>query len=389
MRRRVLVLLAVGSATFGAGLVACIDLFHSTGDVLTACQLDAQTPGCGNEASVEAGVDAGTDFCAWSADVARRNATHACAWLGACESPLGRNAFGSCMFEALLAYDCAANHDHPVKGTTHDLWDCLWQAGSCGAVSACVFPQGPQRCGGGPFVTCATQGGVPPNADVRVECAADGAPPNGENCALWGQTCGGDLSVGVCGGSAGEPAIACTTQSCNDSTLHVCDDAGRDIGIDCASNGAQECNGFPTPTNSAWVACVPESDAGKCTPSLSTLCDGGIASSCRAGVPETLDCQTLLQNVRACHAGSLWPPYDWTSPCFVGSDDDGGDGGADDAGEAPDASACSSDSCSGMTLTGCYRGATFPLDCGAVGLGACHMVTTEQGTTMNAACAHP
>jgi hypothetical protein len=373
------VLLAAGSAASGAALVACIDLFHSTNDVLTACQLDAQTPGCGEEAA--------TDFCAWSADVARQNAMHACAWLGACETPLGRNAFGSCMFEALLAYDCAANPDHPVKGKTRELWDCLWQADTCEAVNACVFPQGPQQCGGGPFVTCASQGGAPhPNADVRVECPANGAPPSGENCALWGQTCGGNLSIGVCGGSAGDAAIACSGASqCDGSMLHVCDDAGRDIGIDCTNNGAQQCNGFPTATASAWVACVPESDAGKCTADLSVQCDGGIASSCRAGVPETLDCQSLLQDVHACHAGSLWPPYDWTSPCFVAS----GEAGADDAGEAPDASACASDSCSGTTLTGCYRGASFPLDCGKVGLGPCHMVTTDQGTTMNAACAHP
>jgi len=202
MRARVLGLLAVASTTLGAGLMACIDLFHSTSDVLTACQLDAQAPGCGKEA----GVDASTNFCDWTDDVARQHAAHACAWLGACESPLGRNAFGSCMFQALLAYDCAANPNHPVKGKTHDLWDCLSQATSCGAVNACVFPQGPQACGGGPFVTCATQdGGF--NADVRVECLADKDPANGENCALWGQTCGGDLSLGVCGGSAGRDRL--------------------------------------------------------------------------------------------------------------------------------------------------------------------------------------
>jgi hypothetical protein len=385
MRARVAVVLAVVSATLGAGLVACIDLFHSTGDVLTACQLDAHASGCGTEASVEAGGgDAATDFCAWPESQARQNAVHACAWLGACESPLGRNAFGSCMFQALLAYDCPANPYHPVKGKAHELWDCLWQAQTCDEVNACVFPQGPQECGGGPFVTCATQGGVPPNADVRVECSGKDAAPNGENCALWGQTCGGNLSIGVCGGSAGEAAIACTSQSCSDGMLHVCDDAGRDIGIDCNSNGAQQCNGFPTPANPSWVACVPESDAGSCTPTDSATCVDGIAVSCPAGLVERLDCLTLLQNPRACTPGTLSPPYDWTSPCVVAND--AGDAG--DEGGASDASACV-ESCDGTMLTSCYRGALFTLDCAQVGLGACRKVPTDEGTVLNAACAHP
>jgi len=146
MRTPVLILLAVASATSGAALVACVDLFHSTSDVLTACQRDAQAPGC----TLEAGVDAGTDFCAWSDEVARQNAAHACAWLGACESPLGRNAFGSCMFEALLAYDCAANPDHRAKGKAHALWDRLWQANSCEAVNAACSRKGRSSAAEGP-----------------------------------------------------------------------------------------------------------------------------------------------------------------------------------------------------------------------------------------------
>jgi hypothetical protein len=166
--------------------------------------------------------------------------------------------------------------------------------------------------------------------------------------------------------------------------LHVCDDAGRDIGVDCSNNGAQQCRGFPSSTEVDWVACVPQSDAGSCTPDASAVCDGGIATSCPAGIPESLNCQALLQNVHACTPGRLWPPYDWTSPCFVASDDDAGDEGG-----AADASSCSSDSCSGMTLIGCYRGASFPVDCHEVGLGTCQMVATNQGTAMNAACTHP
>ena len=378
MRLRTAIGLAVGSAAAGAGAVACGDLFHSTNDVLTACELDAQTDGCGKEASVEAGVEAGTDFCAWPEDQARRNAEHACAWLGACESPLGRNAFGSCMFEALLAFDCGANPNHRVKGRTHDRWDCLWQAETCAQVHACVFPQGSQTCAPGPtFVGCASEGGI--NADTRVECLGDGGTPPGENCALWGQTCGGNSGVGVCGGSTGQAALSCSSDSCDDSqTVHKCDDAGVDIGIDCTTNGAGRCSGFPTPSSAKWVACLPDSDAGACTASKTATCDGGIAFMCPAGVAESINCLALLDDVNACTPGDLWPEYDWTSPCVV----------TGDAGDAGSAGSCT-ESCGDAGLLSCYRGASFPLDCKQVGLGACHVVATDVGAVQNVACSRP
>jgi hypothetical protein len=399
MRIHLVVLLAIGSVASGAGVVACFDLFHSTGDVLTACQLDAQTPGCGPEAGVDAGVDAGTDFCAWSEGEAMQNAKRACAWLGACESPLGRNAFGSCMFEALLAYDCTANPSHPVKGKTHALWDCLWKAGqtgTCDAVNACVFPQGTQSCLGSGFVTCATQGGEGGiNADVRVECTTDGGVAHGENCALWGQTCGGDPSRGVCGGSSGDNAIQCSMKGCTNTMLHACNDAGLDIGVDCANSGAQQCVGEPPgDPQAAWVACLPEGDGATCTPTTTVQCDGGIATSCPTGHPESINCQQLLGNVRACTPGTFAQPFDWTAPCVVSTDEeDGGDGGdeTDDAGgdAGADGSACTADSCDGGTLTACYRGAVFPLECTTVGLGTCQIVHTDLSAVPNAACALP
>jgi hypothetical protein len=393
MRVSVVALLAAGSVASGAGVVACFDLFHSTGDVLTACQLDAQAPGCGPEAGVEAGVDAGTDFCAWSEGEALQNAQRACAWLGACETPLGRNAFGSCVFEALLAYDCAANPSHPVKGATHALWDCLWkagQSGTCDAVNACVFPQGTQTCMGSGFVTCATQGGV--NADVLVECTADGGVAHGENCALWGQTCGGDQSHGVCGGSAGGNAIQCTMNGCTNTMLHACNDAGLDLGVDCANSGAQQCIGEPPGDPQAeWVACLPDNDGATCTPSNSAQCDGGIATSCPAGHPETINCQKLLGNVHACTPGTFPQPFDWTAPCVVSTDEgDGGDDAADAGEEAgANTSTCAADSCDGGALTACYRGASFVLECATVGLGPCQIVHTDLSAVANAACRLP
>jgi hypothetical protein len=388
-------LLAAAALGLGLGVVACIDLFHSTSDVLTACELDANTPGCGVEASMEAGTEAGTSFCSWSASTARTNAEHACAWLGACETPLGRNAYGACMFEALLAYDCAANPAHPVKGEAHALWDCLWQAQTCAAVTSCVFPQGPQPCAPGDFVACASPTGQAPNATVRAECV-DGGIAHGENCALWGQTCGGDLAIGVCAASSGEAGIACTSSRCDQGVLHWCAPDGGDVGIDCASNGAQQCNGYPSPTAAQWLACVPLTDGGSCTPDASASCAGGVATSCPAGQVETIDCAALLGSASACVPGELSPRFDWTSPCSLATTP-AEDAGEDDA-QAEDAAtgdagtdgatACI-ESCSGTHLVACYRGAAFTLDCAQVGLGACTMVTTDEGTTVHPACAPP
>jgi hypothetical protein len=400
MRGHVAVALAVASMALGAGLVACFDLFHSTDDVLTACQLDAQA--CREDAArVDAGIDAATDFCTWPESEAVANAQTACAWLGACETPLGRNAFGSCMFAALLAYDCHANPNHGVKGKAHATWDCLWQARSCAAVETCVFPQGRLSCqdGGGPFVTCATQDGGPPNADVRVECSADGGALTGENCALWGQTCGGDLMEGVCAGSAGEPAIACSVEggSCADTALHWCDN-GYDVGIDCADNGAGGCESFSTTTDAgpaAWVACQPQGEGATCQPDPSARCENGVAVSCPTGTVETLDCAALLlqnaqgENGQGCTPGVLAPPFDWTSPCQVAGQDAGEGGNAGDGGNAGEASPCIDSCTSGTTLRGCYRGASFPLDCNKVNLGACQLVPTDLGGMLNAACTPP
>jgi hypothetical protein len=249
----------IALAGLGATLAACFDLFHATGDVVTACALDAQTPGCGPPAQ-ETGTGAGSDFCAWSHADALAHARHACAWLGACATPKGRNAFGTCMVQALLNYDCAANPNHRSKGTTHDLWDCLSRVQTCGDVSACVFPPG---------------------------------APTGDDA----------------GGT-------CTQRECYGSELRWCTDAG-DVGIDCAGNGAQRCGGFPSAGDAQWLACVAEGDGGTCTPSKVAQCSAGFALSCPSGVPETIDCRALLGTPGSCVAGQLVPEFDWTGPCAV------------------------------------------------------------------------
>ena len=386
MRAPVAAVLSLAAMALGAGLVACFDLFHATDDVLTACQLDAQSPGCGDASGDGgAGADAGTDFCKWSEQQANTNAEHACAWLGACEGPTGQNAFGACMFEALLAYDCAANPSHPVTGERHARWDCLWSATTCAQVDACVLPGGSVNCNGKTGTACASG----QNAEVRVDCP-DGGAGHGENCALWGQTCaGGGGSPVFCGGDVADAALSCShTDQCIGDQIHSCS-GSVDIGIDCRTNGAGHCGGFPAGPSPSWIACLPASDAGgPCTPARDVTCVGGVATSCPAGTQEALDCAAILHDGRGCTPGQLQPTWDWTSPCVVNTAT--GDGGVDAAiGDGgTDASSCA-ESCSGTTITGCARGTTYGLDCHAVGLGPCAMVTTDPGQPGHAACGPP
>jgi hypothetical protein len=370
----------------GVGLGACIDLFHTTGDLRTACQVDASISACmpetdGARASSDAGAPT-TDFCSWTPDRARQNAEHACAWLGACETPMGGNAVGSCMFEALLAFNCAANPNHRVKGKTLGRWDCLWRAQSCGEVDRCIFPDGAQLCDrdAGDHTSCGSSIGAPvANLDVRVACS-DAGIAHGENCALWGQTCASDGMAGVC--SSGPDVLGCAEYGCfgpSATQLHWCAVDGGRVGIDCAANGAQQCAAFPTSSSPQWVACTAESDAGaaaRCAPDASATCtDAGYAVSCPSGVLEKLDCSSLLSAVNACVQGPLSPPFDWRSACAATS------------------AACSTEACAGKALVGCSRGATFTIDCTRqeLGLGPCHMVTvpTLTGTEARPACGRP
>jgi hypothetical protein len=346
-------------AVAGAALVACFDLFHSTTDVLSACEIDARAPGCATAAS--------TDFCLWPPNEARAHAQYACAWVGSCETPFGRNAFGPCMFQALLAYDCAANPNHRVRGAAHDLWDCLWQVKSCGDVDRCVFPAGAQACPGGSAATaCGTDAGAgASNADVRLACGGDGGAAHGESCVLGGQSCTSNGAGAACTGAGG---TSCNIFACavGRTQLLSCD-GGADNGIDCAQNGGGRCVGLDGGA-APWVACLAESDAAPCAPDTSATCSKGIASSCPSGVPETIDCEALLGSTIACNPGPLTPAFDWTSPCGV------------------DAAPCI-ESCADGGLVGCARGAAFSTSCNQQGLGACRPVSTVTG--LAPACTPP
>jgi hypothetical protein len=358
---------------------ACVDLFHSTEDVLTACQLDASVDGCRPSAPSEAGpVEAGaTNFCAWTPTEARDRADHACAWLGACASPMGRNAFGSCVVQARLAYDCATNPNHRPRGASLDLWDCLWRVQSCADVDACIAPGGVPACESpGQYTGCGGASGSALARAVRVECGGDGGAPlraGTESCALWGQTCASSGATASCTGSAG---LACVADGCDGTPLsqvHWCVDGG-DQGLDCSGNGAGRCDGFPSSAAPQWVACVALTDtaaSGNCAPGLTVTCSGGRAMSCPSGVGERIDCEALLGTPGACVPGALSPPFDWTSPCQV----------------VPPA--CTADSCSGSVVNGCTRGAALSVDCAGQGLGPCRTVSTDQGTQRHAACTAP
>jgi hypothetical protein len=363
---------AVACAALVVGFAACFDLFHSTTDVLSACELDARAAGCAPEAGAPpAMTDAGTNFCGWSQADARQHAAYACAWLGACETPAGRNAFGACMFEALLAYDCEANPYHRSRGKGHALWDCLWQVKTCAGVDNCVLPAGPQGCGAGaPPTACGSTGDAgASNADVRLLCA-DAGRAYGENCALWGQTCAESDAGATCAGSA-DAGSQCSFRECAGASLteiRWCDDGG-DQGIDCASNGAGHCGGFLAGAP-PWAACLVEGGAGPCEPNPSATCANGVATSCPTGVLETIDCAALLQADAgadaACHTGALSPLFDWTSPCRLT--------------ETQCTETCS-DAGIDAGVVGCDRGATFSTGCAAQNLGPCREVDTSTGSS--------
>jgi hypothetical protein len=363
MRIGMAVVVSVASCVTVATMAACFDLFHSTGNVLTACEVDALTPGCG--------ADAGAALCAADPREARQTAAHACAWLGACETPLGGNSFGSCMVNALMAYDCDINPNHRLKGRAAGLWGCLARARSCGDVDACTFPRAEGVCQSAvDSTTCSGASPIDPNDDVVVECRS-GVVARRENCALWGQTCAPASSGGAeCRGTDAGDCLLVSGCYDNESTIR-CGTDGGDLVTDCASFGAQRCSGFPAGDAAAWIACVAETDAGDaaaCAPDAEAACVGGVAVSCPSGVLETLDCASLLGSANGCTPGPLDPPFDWTGSCVMNPPQ------------------CLADSCDASTLTACGRGAAFSVDCSEAGLGACTLTATDDASPVRAAC---
>ena len=211
-------LIVAAAAISVVAAAACVDLFHST-EFDTLCARSPKDPQCGGGGAMNVdsstlpdggGANAHLDFCSWTSTEARAYALRACAWLGACEGPLGESAFGPCVVHAQLAYDCAVN---PGMRPAHDaetFWSCLATVSSCADVDRCVFPGGVPSCApldAGSFTGCSSATGIAP----RVKCASPGGArfEGVEPCIMLGQSCvREDDSVAHCGGSLG--TVQCT-----------------------------------------------------------------------------------------------------------------------------------------------------------------------------------
>jgi hypothetical protein len=338
----------------GVAASACVDLFHST-DFETLCGVDAAACAPKDAGRAEAMPDvrdAGpTDFCASSSAQARRRAEHACAWLGACSAPFDQNAFGPCMIDAILAYDCNANPNQTITpGPLHALWDALWQVKSCADVTQALNPNG-IKCSGTGYA-CGGDAGP----SLNLECVDNvGAP---ESCLVEGRVC---ASGGAC-----EPPDAltkCTKSSCSGTVLHDCEKT-VDLGRDCQYFGAGRC--IPDAGFDLGAECLPTFAHGggtHCGATQSVTCEGDAgdtATACPTGASVSVDCKPLTGS-STCRAGTPSPVWNVAAQCM---------------GKA----ACTP-GCEGTdTLMGCAQGAAFPTNCMAAGLGSCHPVSLAGGT---------
>lgn len=358
--RRARVFAWFAAATGIAAGAACVDLFHST-DFPTACADDASIPGCTPAPSGDAASDAEagpppTNFCSWSQATAEINARHACAWLSACMGPLGDNAFGECMFNARLAYDCTANPNRRLRQglPMHAYWDCLWQATTCDAVKRCVLPSGDENCKD-PFKFTAC-GIIGRNTPVRVQCEGTGLPTMAASCLATGQTCiRPDLNRSRCASNE-----QCKATACNGTVLETCVDSGV-VGVDCAYFGEGKCvdvGGGSSPS------CQPLGATKSCTPTPALTCSGGVVTGCPTGFEERVDCKVLTGG--GCNGNVPGRPDDIARACTGPGPDAGGDGGP-----------CK-ESCADGLVHSCAHGTEYKVKCSDVGLGPCTVRPTVQ-----------
>lgn len=322
-------------------LASGCDIFHST-DFVPACE-----GGCG-DGPIDSGV---TPFTTDTAQ-ALSNAKQTCAWLAACEGPLGGNETGKCIANTILAFDQTTNPNRQPKGAARTYWQCLFNASaahSCSAIQACN-PAMLGSCPPNPFVGCF--GG--PTA--RIDCRVEKEIPIRENCGMYGQAC----ANGIC---AGIQAQSCVSSGCFGTNAKNCSDAGIDIGRDCASVG----NGTCADLFDAAV-CTPEA-MGTCNPSLTVTCDdGGVAHGCQAGIPESVDCKKISGG---CAEGLYGPSEPPSNACVNLTP------------------SCSDDLCTGGAILACVRGRQVAVDCATLGLKPCgtSIPTTPDGP--RPACGKP
>jgi hypothetical protein len=373
-RRIVVTVTSLGLVALG---VACVDLFHST-DFETLCTKSPDDPLCGAvdgavpEADVMVGdaADAARphpDFCAWTSPEARTQAARACAWLGACERPLGESLFGACVVRAQLAYDCTANPSLRPRLASDDFWSCLATVQSCGDVDRCVFPKGVQGCievATGSSTACGTQG----NEAVRLECAGPAGRAHGiEPCAMVNRSCTlldpDASSVARCTGVQG---FDCSTDlgTCKGTSALDCKPFGTlfvDQGVDCSGIGAGTCV-----MGDAGPTCAPLATApSTCTKDARPRCDGKTVSTCIGGQEIRIGCTELGLLCDATGVSTVDP----SAACVKT-----GTGSCIDSDVCPTAT----------TLRSCGRGGTYEVDCASVGLGKCLIDSAGHG-----ACSPP
>ncbi|HSO40900.1 MAG TPA: hypothetical protein VLT33_50585, partial [Labilithrix sp.] len=297
MRRRHLLFAA--ALGFVASGIACVDLFHST-DFETLCTRSPNDPKCASDAAAvadvvtEPAIDARRphpDFCAWTPAEARKEALRACAWLGACEGPLGESRFGQCAVRAQLAYDCnvvgGANKTLRPAGETDELWSCLATATSCAQVDQCVFPKGVDTCRPVDttyFIGCGVSN---PRAAVKCALPAGGRAVGVEPCALLGQTCAKDKEPTAPGSCSGTKAFGCSTSTCAGTSAVACE-GNHDVGLDCAASGST----CVVDDAGAGPICVPK-DAPACNVDAPPACDGTTVTQCVGGKLIRINCGAL------------------------------------------------------------------------------------------------
>lgn len=370
-RRVVLVAASFGFVVMG---LACVDLFHGT-DFETLCTRTPADPSCGaTDGNVapeagDGGIDASPshpDFCKWSSAEAKNQALHACAWLGACEGPLGESAIGPCVMRAQLAFDCQATPSLRPRGAADNFWACLSTAQSCADVHRCVFPGGVQSCGGvkggGTSIAC----GTGDNSSVRIECigAAPGRAKGIEPCAMLGKTCSPEgQGSATCTGAR---AFGCAKSECAGTSAVDCQPINTrtiDRGVDCASYGGGECKRVSA--DGGGFACVPGAGAPTCTIEGFPTCEGKTVTACVGGKDIRVDCSRLGLSCDATKATL----QELSMGC-----------------QSPDPPSCAvSDKCvSDDLLESCGRGALVQVDCKSQKLGKCQI-----GPTGSAFCTPP
>ena len=356
------------TAVFLVGVLtaACVDLFHST-DFATLCTANPTDPQCLGDGGgplteggpdVETGVDAKRmhpDFCSWSRVEVYKQATLACARLGACVGPFSNGSgsltgtsFGQCVVTAQLAFDCTANPSLRPAGIADDFWSCLSTATTCSQVAACTYPGpgGVEQCSitKGPFEAC----GSANNPDVHIKCDVNGDATRAEPCAMYGQICArmGD-STASCTGRQG---YTCGVVGCSGTMASDC--AGnRDKGIDCASVGATctEVSGAP--------ACKPPTGT-TCSPDTAAVCTGDKVSACIGGTQVEIDCSRLGQPT----GGTAGLPCDTTTavPLYAL-----GNACVDVPGSCTETDV-NANKCTNTVLSGCARGRPVTFDCNSL-----------------------